>query len=123
MRATSSLLQEIGAIERVALGGNVAGVVDDAAQLGFVGAVAHARGINDVFLDQDTAHVVGAELQAHLAYLDARREPARLDVVNVVEIEPADGEWLQVIDSGGLWNFRSEERRVGQGPSSARSTD
>src|SRR5712691_2168202 len=70
------LFQCVGAVEGVALGGDVAGVGDDAAELGFVGAVAHAGGVNDVFFDEDAAHIVGAELQAHLADFDPRRQPA-----------------------------------------------
>ena len=67
-------------------------------------------GVDHVFLDQDAAHVVGAELQAHLANLDSRREPARLDVVDVVEIQAADGQRLQVIEGGGFRNFLAQRR-------------
>jgi hypothetical protein len=31
-------------------------------------------------------------------------------VIDVVEIDPADGERLQIVDSGGLRNFLSERR-------------
>jgi hypothetical protein len=55
-------LQRVGIIERVALGGDETRVGDDAAQLAFVGAVADAGGVDDIFFDQDAAHVVGAEL-------------------------------------------------------------
>ena len=74
----------------------------------FVGAVAHAGGEHHVFFDQDAAHVVGAELQAHLADLDSRRQPARLDVVDVVQIQPADGQRLQVIDGRGFRHFLAQ---------------
>ena len=70
----------------------------------------HAGGEDDVFLDQDAADVVGAELQAHLADLDPRRQPARLDVIDVVEVEAADGQRLQIIDGGGFRNFFPERR-------------
>src|ERR1019366_9960013 len=98
----SPLLHHIGPVQRVALCGNVSGVGNDAAQLGFVGAVGHACREDDIFLDQNASDIVGAELQTDLADLDSLREPARLDVIDVVEIEPADGERLQIVDSGGL---------------------
>ena len=96
------LLQRIRPVQGIALGGDEAGVRDDAAKLGFVGAVADAGGINYVFFDQDAADIIRAELQTHLANLDSRREPARLDVVDVVEIEPTDGKCFQIIESGGF---------------------
>ena len=65
---------------------NVAGVGNDAAQLAFVGAIAHARRIHHIFFDQDAAHIVSAELQAELADFDSRRQPTRLDVIDVVEV-------------------------------------
>src|SRR5690348_189267 len=102
------VFQVIAAVERVALHRVVTGVRNDAAQFGFVGAIAHARGIDDVFLDQDAAHVVGAELQADLANLDSGREPAGLNVVNIVQIEPADGERLEVIGRGRFGNALAE---------------
>ena len=56
------LLQDVGAVEGVALCRNVAGIEDDAAQFGLIGAVAHAGGVDHVFLDEDAADIVGAEL-------------------------------------------------------------
>src|SRR5258708_21676632 len=106
------LLERVGAIERVALGGDEAGVGDDAAEFRFVGAVADAGGVHHVFFDQYTADVVGAELQADLADLDAGSEPAGLDVINIVEIQTADGERFQVIDRCGFRNFLAERRIV-----------
>jgi hypothetical protein len=106
------LLERVGAIERVALGGDESGVGDDAAEFTFVGAVADAGGVHHVFFDQDTADVVGAELQADLADLDAGSEPAGLDVINIVEIQTADGERFQVIDRCGFLNFLAERRIV-----------
>ena len=46
---------------------------------------------DDVFLDHQAAHVVGAEEQGELADLQPLRHPRRLDVRDVVEIEPGDG--------------------------------
>src|ERR1041385_6906213 len=106
----SFLLQRVGPVQGVALGGDETGVGDDAAELGFVGAVANAGGVHDVFFDQDTANIVGAKLQADLADLDAGRQPAGLNVVDVVEIEPADGQRFQIINGGGFLNFFAERR-------------
>src|SRR5258705_13385125 len=102
--------QDVGAVKRVALRGPEAGVGDDAAKLFFVGAVPDARGEHHVFLNQNAADVVGAKLQANLANLDARREPARLDVIDVVEIQAADRERLQIIDGGGFLHLLAERR-------------
>src|SRR5689334_12994141 len=108
----TSSFQGIGAVQGVALGGDETGVGDDAAEFGFVGAVADAGGVHHVFFDEDAANVVGAELQANLADLDAGSEPAGLNVVNVVEIEAADGQRFQVIHGGGFLNFFAERRIV-----------
>src|SRR5579863_9065813 len=109
---TTSLFQRVGPVQGVALGGDEAGVGDDAAEFGFVGAVADASGVHDIFFDQNAADVVGAELQADLANLDAGGEPAGLDVVNVVEIQTADCQRLQIIHGGGFLDFFAERRIV-----------
>src|SRR5689334_19572173 len=103
-----SLFEGVGAVQRVALRGDEARVGDNAPQLAFVGAVAHAGGVHHVFFDQDAAHVVRAELQSYLADFDSGREPARLDVVDVVEIQPADRQRLQVIDRRGFLDFLTQ---------------
>src|SRR5689334_10397786 len=71
--------QRVRTIQSVALGGNKAGVGNDAAEFAFVGAVLHSSGEDDIFLDENAADVIGAELQADLADFDSRSEPARLD--------------------------------------------
>src|SRR5207248_8485415 len=93
-----NLLQRVTAVEGVALGGNKAGVGNDAAKLAFIGAVFHAGGKHHIFFDENAADIVGAELQADLADFDPRREPARLDVIDVVEIQPAHRQCFQIID-------------------------
>jgi len=45
-------------------GRDKAGVGDDAAEFGFVSAVADAGGVYHVFFDQNAADIVGAELQS-----------------------------------------------------------
>ena len=81
-----------------ALGGE-AGVLDVTDDLEFVHAVRRAGGPDDVFLDHDRAHVVGAEQQAQLPHLAALRHPRGLQVVEVVEDEPCDGERAQIVHS------------------------
>src|SRR5258705_5658652 len=98
----------VGAVKGVALGGDEAGVRDDAAEFVFVGAIFHAGGEDYVFFDQDAADVIGAELQSDLTDFDSGGEPAGLDVIDVVEIEAADGERFQIVDRGGFLHFFAE---------------
>src|SRR5229473_6261475 len=100
--------QRIAAIERVALGRDEAGVGDDAAEFAFVGAIFYAGGEDDVFFDEDATDVVGAELQTDLADFNSGRKPAGLDVVDVVEVEAADGQRFQIIDGSGFLHFFSK---------------
>src|SRR5882762_700062 len=100
--------QRIAAIEGVALGGDEAGVGDDAAEFAFVGAIFHSGGEDYVFFDQDAADVIGAELQSDLANFDSGSEPTGLDVIDVVEIEAADRERFQIVDRGGFLHFFAE---------------
>lgn len=92
----------VGTVEGVALGGEEAGVVDDAAKLFFVGAATDSGGIDYVFFDENAADIISAELQADLADFDTRREPTGLNVVDVVEIKAADRESFEVVDGGGF---------------------
>src|ERR1039458_5877883 len=69
LEARPTSIQEIGAVQRVALFGNEAGVADDAPQLFFAGVVVRAGGGDHVLLDHDAAHVVATEAQAELAGL------------------------------------------------------
>jgi len=73
-------------VTKTLLGGDKAGIRDDAAEFAFVGAIADACGVDDVFFDQNAADVVGAELQADLANFYARSKPAGLNVIDIVEI-------------------------------------
>ena len=86
------LVQEVLAVEGVALGGAEAGVADDAAEFFFGGAVGDAGGADYVFFDHDRPDIVAAEAEAHLADFEALRHPARLHVQEVREIEARDGE-------------------------------
>ena len=54
-----------------------------------------------VLLDHQAAHVVGAVEQRELADLAALRHPTRLNVDEVVEVEPGDRLRLQVFERAG----------------------
>src|ERR1700680_2238850 len=99
--ARGGRLEDVGAVERVALRWLKACIGDDPAKFFFVGAARDTRGVYHVFLNQHAADIVGAKLQTHLANLDARREPTRLDVIDVVEVQAADRERLQGIGGRG----------------------
>ena len=71
---------------------------DEAAEVVDRGAVRRAGGRDDVLLDHDRAQVVGAEVQRDLADLQALRDPRRLDVVDVVEVDPRDRLRQQVVE-------------------------
>src|ERR1035441_9817001 len=84
-------VQEIGAVQCVALLRDKAGIADDAAEFLFAGPVMGAGGGDDVLFDHDTAHVVAAEAQTHLARLQTLRYPTGLHILEVLEIDAADG--------------------------------
>src|SRR5713226_1466210 len=107
------LFQNVTSIKRVALGGDEARVGDDAAEFAFVGAIFHAGGEDHVFFDENAANVVGAELQTDLANFNSGREPTGLNVIEVIEIQPADSQRFQVIDGGGFLHFFSERSIFG----------
>ena len=94
-------VQKVSAIKGIALFRNEAGIADDAAQLFFAGAVVRAGRGDDVLLDHDAAHIVAAEAQAKLAGLQPLRDPGRLNVLDVVEIDARDRQVLQIFDGGG----------------------
>ena len=50
--------------------------------------------LDDIFFEHHRAYVVAAEVQAQLEHLQSLRDPTGLHVLNVVEIEPCDGEHL-----------------------------
>ena len=96
------LVQEVLPIQRISLRGAEARIADDAAQLFFGGAVGHAGGSHYIFFQHHRAYVVAAEAQAHLADFQSLRDPARLHVQEVREIEARDGQDFQVFDGGGF---------------------
>src|SRR5436190_11736328 len=88
------------AVERVALHRGLPERLDRAHEVVCRGAVRRAGRRDDVLLDHHRAHVVGAEAEGDLADLHALRHPARLDVVDVVEVDPRHGLREQVVERG-----------------------
>lgn len=64
----------------------IEGQVEDGSRLG-----------NDVLFDHQTAHVVGSEHESHLADLLALGDPRRLNVRDVVEVQPSHSLGLEVL--------------------------
>ncbi len=90
------LVEEHGAVEGVALDGPEACVADDLPDL-FFGCCVWAAGL------EDAAGVVASEAQAYLEDLEALGFEVGLDVFDVVEVEPRDGEGLEVFDCRGFF--------------------
>src|ERR1051325_11598194 len=86
------------AVQRVSLHGRLAERLDRADEVVGRSAVRRARRRDYVCLDHHGAHVVGAEAERDLADLHPLRHPARLDVVDVVEVDAADRLREQVIE-------------------------
>src|SRR5579875_3369802 len=63
-------------------------------------AMGRPGGGDDVLLDHDRAEVVRSELERDLADLHPLRDPARLDVVDVVEVDARDRLGQQVVERG-----------------------
>ncbi len=77
------LVEEHGAVERVALNGFESGVANDAAQLFFCGAVGSTGCFHDVLFQHDRADVIAAEAQTKLEDFQSLRDPAGLHVFDV----------------------------------------
>src|SRR5271166_6457769 len=60
--------------------------------------VDRSRRGDDVLFDHQAAHVVGAEEERRLADLGALRDPRRLDVADVVEVEPGNRLRAQILE-------------------------
>ena len=101
-----------GAVERVALEGNAAGLGDEAAKL----FARHALGgggagvVVDLLLDHGAVKIVGAEAERDLRDLGRHHLPVGLDVREVVEQQAADGDLANVGEAGG--DRQVVERRV-----------
>ena len=100
--SADSALIDVAFVEAGALARNEPCVGDDASEFAVVGAIASTGRADHVLFDHDAAHVVHAESQAHLANLQSDREPRDLDVVDVVEIDAAEGQHSQILGGGYL---------------------
>src|ERR1035438_3407497 len=87
-------LQCVRTVQRVALRGQKSSVGDNAPQFFLVCPPPHSSRVHYVFLNQYASHVIRAELQSDLANLDSRRQPTGLNVVDVIQIQPADRQRL-----------------------------
>src|SRR5688572_817057 len=67
---------------------------------------------NYVLLDHDAAHVIAAEPQAHLTCLKPLRNPGRLHVENIVEVQARDRKCFEVFNRGRLFFDETSERGV-----------
>src|SRR5262245_10159536 len=117
LRSCSPARSEVVAhatVEGVALHGPVARGADGAAEVLDGGAVGGARGRHDVLLEHHGPEVVGAEVERDLADLHPLRDPRRLDVVDVVEVDARDRLREQVVERRrGLGDLLAELRVVG----------
>ncbi len=78
-----------------------AGVGDEPANLGLGQPIRCAGRRDHVFLHHDRAHVVGPEEEGELADLRALRDPGGLQIGDVVQEDPGDGEGLEVVVGAG----------------------
>ena len=83
------LVEEILAIQGVALGGAEAGVADDAAQLFFCRAVGYACGSHYILFQHHRAYVVAAEAQACLEV------PFQESIVQMCQMHVTSGPWTR----------------------------
>src|SRR5450759_4273998 len=90
-------------VQRVAFHRHAAGGADDAHQLSLAELLPRvdAGRVADLLLDHGAVEVVDAEHQRDLSQLEPHVDPERLDVTEVVEDEPPDGEHLEVVETGG----------------------
>src|SRR5438105_6729998 len=96
-------------IEHISLPRDVAGFADRVFDL-LQSQVIHGAGLgNDVFLNHETAHVVGAKEESELPNLRALRHPRGLNVRDVVEVKPGDRLRLQVL-MGARWRHLGHGR-------------
>ena len=61
---------------------------------------------------EDRADVVAAKAQTHLQNLEALRRPGALQILDVVEVEAADGEGLEVLYGGWLGDVQWDISRL-----------
>src|SRR5256712_7046835 len=106
-------IEKLRPVERVALDRAKARVRDEPAQLFFRRGIGAAGGADDVFFDEDAAHVVPAEAQRNLADFMARGQPGSLDVEDIVEVAAGYREGLEVVDGRGFFLDRPPKGGMG----------
>jgi len=89
-------------VQRISLHGYFAGVRDQVDHLFLGDGGGDAGGLDDEFFGQHATHVVGAHGEGELGEFEAFGQPAGLDVGDVIEVDAADGDDLEVVDAGGL---------------------
>ena len=57
--------------------------------------------MKDILLEDGSVKVIGAVAQRNLGQLQSHADPVSRDVVEVIEINPADGDRAQGIKTGG----------------------
>jgi len=87
-------------------------ILDDAAELAIVGSVPGTGGTDDIFLNHDAAHVIYAESQADLPNLQTDGQPGHLDILEVVEIYPAECKKTQIFRRCNFWKIALGKLRV-----------
>jgi tRNA-specific 2-thiouridylase len=87
---------------RVAHDRRVARADDHLFELFARGFVGRAGVVHDALFEDRAAHVVAAVEERELAHLEAGRQPRRLQVRHVVEVEPRDREHAQVLEARRL---------------------
>ena len=100
-------LQRIRPVKRIPLRGHKSCIRNDSPQFFLIGSAPHARRKHHIFFNQNAAHVVRPKLQSNLANLDPWRQPARLNVIDIVQIQPAHRQRLQIIHRRGFLHFLS----------------
>src|SRR3954466_4711521 len=84
---SNRLIQEVCAVEGVALLGHEARVADNASEFFLAGPMMRTGGGDDVLLDHNAADVVAAETESQLAGLQALRYPGALHILEIVEVD------------------------------------
>ena len=112
LRGHVILIQKIRPVQRIPLLRNKSGIPNQPPQLLFARAIMRARGRDHVLFDHDAADIVAAKPQPHLAGFQPRRHPRRLDVQNVLQVQPRNRQRLQIFDTRRLFLDEPPQRRV-----------
>ena len=99
-------------VQGIALGWLESRVTNNAAQFFFRGAVGHSGSPDNIFFQHHRSHVVATKAQAHLADFQSLGYPTGLNIQEVREVQPGNGQYFQVFDRSGLIPVASAQRRV-----------